>query len=362
MPQKTSLYEQHVKLGGHVIDFAGWELPVYYTSIIDEHNTVRQKVGIFDICHMGEIWVEGNDAFTLLQKCLTRDLTGMKDNSIKYSTMLYPKGTVIDDLLFYKFNDKKYFVVINASNIEKDYNWLVENAKGLDVKLTNVSQTTMKLDLQGPNAQATLSKISDIDFSLLKYYKFVEGKVSGLDCIVSRTGYTGEDGFEIYSDDRNTVKIWEDILTNGSEFGIKPCGLGARDTLRLECAMMLYGNDMDDQHTPLEAGLDKVVAFEKEFIGKQALETQLADGVKKKLVGFEMIGSAIARHGYEFQVDGKNIGVVTSGSYCPTLKKPVGLGYVEKEFSEVGTELDILIRGTVHKAKVVERPFYKRKR
>ncbi|VVC03790.1 putative aminomethyltransferase [Candidatus Bilamarchaeum dharawalense] len=362
MVQRTPLYNEHVKLGGHVIDFAGWELPVYYTNIIDEHNTVRQSVGLFDICHMGEFFVEGKDAFTLLQKCLTRNLDGMKMNTIKYSTMLNEGGTIIDDLLFYKFNEQKYFVVVNAANIEKDFNWLKKNAAGLDVQLSNISAQTMKLDLQGPKAQATVAKISDIDFNSIKFYRFVEGKVAGCDCIVSRTGYTGEDGFEIYSNENNAPKIWNALLEAGKEFGIKPCGLGARDTLRLECAMMLYGNDIDDQHTPLEAELDKMVALEKTFIGKEPLEKQKAEGVKRKLIAFEMTDSAIARHGYEFYSGNRKIGIITSGSYCPTLKKPLGLGYIETEFSTIGSEIEVMIRGALHKAKVVEKPFYKRQR
>ena len=361
MGKRTPLYEEHKNLGATIIDFGGWDMPVYYTNVIDEHNAARNAAALFDICHMGEIMIEGKQAFDLLQKTMSRDIGKLKEGKMALAVMCNEKGGILDDLTIYKFSEEKYMVVVNASNIEKDFNWIrkvnEENKFGTVVK--DITEKTAKLDFQGPNAVEVLQQLVDFDLSEIEFYGFKEGKIDGVDAIVSRSGYTCEDGFEIYFSWGVAKQVWNKILEVGKDSGIKPAGLGARDTLRLECAMNLYGNEMDESKTPLQARYCWVVDFEKDFIGKKNLLKQKEEGVKEKLVGFEMLEGGIARHGYKIFKDGKEVGFVTSGTLGPTLKKAIGLCYIITKLSEAETEIEVEIRERKYKAKIVKLPFYK---
>jgi aminomethyltransferase len=341
-----------------MIEFGGWEMPVQFTSILDEHQAVRTRAGLFDVSHMGEILVKGPEALALLQKSTSNDVSKLQDGRAQYNTLLYPTAGIVDDLLVYRMASDDYFVVVNAANSDKDYEWLRECAKGMDVEVTNASADYAQLALQGPEAQQILQPLTDLDLSAMKYYHFARGKVDGAKAIVSRTGYTGEDGFEIYVASHEGPRLFKKLMETGQ---VTPCGLGARDTLRLEAKMALYGNDIDHSTTPLEADLGWIVKLEKgEFMGREVLEREKAEGPRRKLVGFEMVDRGIARHGYPI-VDGQEeIGVVTSGTHSPTLKKPIGLAYLPLDKSAVGTEFTILIRGKEARARVVPTPFYKR--
>jgi len=360
--KRTPLYEVHKKLGGKMVEFAGFEMPVMYTSIIDEHLAVRTKAGIFDVSHMGEIFVRGNDATKFLQWITSNEVEKMKKGRAKYNSFPTEKGTVVDDLLAYKLADDEYMLVVNAANTDKDFQWLMDHTKGFDVKLENASAEIAQIAIQGPEAQAIVQKLTDYDLSSIKYYRFAEIEFLGEDVIISRTGYTGEDGFEIYSKADAGEKIWNALMEAGQEHGLKPAGLGARDTLRLEAGMHLYGNDMDETTTLLEADLEWIIKWEKDFIGKEALQRQKKEGLKRKLVGFEMVDKAVPRHGYKVFVDGKEYGIVASGSYAPYLKKNIGNVYLPIEKTEPGNEFEIEIRGKRLKARVVPRPFYKREK
>jgi aminomethyltransferase len=356
--KKTPLHTVEHELGGKMIDFGGWELPVQFTSIIDEHQAVRTGAGLFDVSHMGEIVVKGPDALTLLQKMTCNDVSKLEDGRAQYNGLLYPTAGFVDDILIYRMGKDDYFVVVNASNSDKDFEWMVDCAKGMEADVRNESAEWAQLALQGPNAERILQPLTDIDLASMKYYRFSRGKVDGVKAIVSRTGYTGEDGFEIYAAPSDGPQIFKKLLATGE---VTPCGLGARDTLRLEAKMALYGNDIDHSTTPLEADLGWIVRLEKgEFMGRDVLERERAEGPRRKLVGFEMVDRGIGRHGYPV-VDGKEeIGVVTSGTHSPTLKKAIGLAYLPLDKSAPGSEFTILIRGKDTRARVVPTPFYKR--
>ena len=355
--KKTPLNAVEHELGGKMIDFGGWELPVQFKSILDEHDAVRTSAGLFDVSHMGEILIKGPDALALLQKTTCNDVSKLEDSRAQYNGLLYPTAGFVDDIVIYRMSADDYFVVVNASNSDKDFDWLADSAKGMDVKVTNASADYAQLALQGPNAEKTLQPMTDINLASVKYYRFARGKVDGVPAIVSRTGYTGEDGFEIYVAPDAGPRLFKKIIAAG----VTPCGLGARDTLRLEAKMALYGNDIDHSTTPLEADLSWIVKLEKgDFMGRDVLEREKAEGPRRKLVGFEMVDRGIARHGYPI-VDGKEeIGVVTSGTHSPTLKKAIGLAYLPLDKSAPGTEFTVLIRGKEARARVVPTPFYKR--
>jgi len=362
MNKKTPLFEEHKKLGATMVDFGGWSMPVQYTNVIDEHNTTRNSAGLFDICHMGEIMVEGKQAFDLIQKIITRNISNMENGKIFLAVMCNKEGGIMDDLTVYKFNNEKYMLVVNASNDKKDCEHVkkVCEEDGFDATVKDVSPKTAKLDLQGPNSQKILQQIVDFDLNEIKYYYFKEGKINGVNGIVSRSGYTGEDGFELYFPWEKCPEVWNKLLEIGKEHSLKPVGLGARDTLRLECAMNLYGHEMDEIKKPLETRHGWLCCFDKDFIGKKALLKQKEEGVKENLVGFEMVYKGIARHGHKVFVNGKEAGAVTSGTFSPTLKKSIGLCFIDADFTDIGLEIEIKIRERLSKAKIVKLPFYKR--
>ncbi len=355
--KKTPLNQLEKDLGGKMVDFGGWELPVQFSGIIEEHDAVRTRCGIFDVSHMGELTVKGPQALKLLQDTTCNDVSKLEDGRAQYNGLLYPTAGFVDDILIYRIATDDYFVVVNASNADKDYEWIADSAKGMDVEVKNVSDDYAQLAIQGPEAERILQPMTDIDLSGMKYYRFGVGKVYGAPAIVSRTGYTGEDGFEVYV----APDAGPNIMRKLVESGVKPCGLGARDTLRLEAKMALYGNDIDHTTTPIEADLSWIVKFDKgDFQGRDVLQREKAEGPKRRLVGFEMVDRGIARHGYPV-VDGKQeIGVVTSGTHSPTLKKAIGLAYLPLDKSAQGSEFNVLIRGKEARAKVVPTPFYKR--
>jgi aminomethyltransferase len=355
--KKTPLNALHRELGGKMVDFGGWDLPVQFGGILEEHEAVRTDVGIFDVSHMGELTVKGPQALELLQKTTSNDVSKLDTGRIHYTGLLYPNGGFVDDILIYQNTPTDFFIVVNASNTDKDYEWLRESAKGMDVEVENVSANYAQLAIQGPNAERTLQPFTDLQLADIKYYRFAHGTVDGVPAIVSRTGYTGEDGFEIYIAPEHAPRIMKKLI----DAGAKPCGLGARDTLRLEAKMALYGNDIDDTTTPLQADLGWIVKLDKGvFAGSDVLSKEKSDGVKRKLVGFEMVDRGIARHGYPVVEDGQEIGVVTSGTHSPTLKKAIGLAYLPLDKSAPGTEFMVLIRGKETRARVVPTPFYKR--
>jgi aminomethyltransferase len=355
--KKTPLNAVEHELGGKMIDFGGWELPVQFSGIIEEHEAVRQRAGLFDVSHMGEITVKGPQALALLQRTTCNDVSKLVDGQAQYNGLLYPNAGFVDDILIYRMSGDDYFVVVNASNSDKDYEWLAESAKGLDVDVKNESANYAQLALQGPQAQSILAKHTHTDLGSMKYYRFAKGKVEGVDAIISRTGYTGEDGFEVYVAPKEAPALFRKLV----DAGAKACGLGARDTLRLEAKMALYGNDIDQSTTPLEADLGWIVKLDKgDFTGRDVLEREKSGGAKRKLVGFEMVDRGIARHGYPIVEGGQEIGIVTSGTHSPTLKKAIGLAYLPPGKSAPGTEFMVLIRGKETKARVVPTPFYKR--
>jgi len=341
-----------------MIDFGGWELPVQFSGIIEEHQAVRTRAGLFDVSHMGEVLVQGPEALALLQKATCNDVSKLEDGRAQYNGLLYPTAGFVDDILIYQMGKDDYFVVVNAANSDKDFEWLTQSAEGMDVRVRNASAEYAQLALQGPDSERILQPLTDVALASMKYYRFARGKVGGVPAIVSRTGYTGEDGFEIYVAPEHGARIFRELLEGGK---VVPCGLGARDTLRLEAKMALYGNDIDHSTTPLEADLGWIVKLEKgNFTGRDVLEREKAEGPRRRLVGFEMVDRGIARHGYPI-VDGKQeIGVVTSGTHSPTLKKPIGLAYLPLDKSAPGTEFIVLIRGKETRARVVPTPFYKR--
>lgn len=363
--QKTPLYDRHVQLGAKLIDFGGWAMPVQYTNVIAEHRTTREAAGLFDICHMGEIDVKGPGAFALLQCVMSRNLEGQEIGQMKLSILPNRRGGIIDDLTIYKFSEDYYRLVTNAATKDKDLNWIrkIKDEKGFrNVELIDITEDTGKLDLQGPLSEQILQRIMKDSLTPLRYYCSMETKVLDAPAIVSRSGYTGEDGFEIYVSADKVGEVWDALLEAGRPAGIKPIGLGARDTLRLESGMMLYGNEMCETVSPFEVVYGWVTNLEKDFIGCDALMHQKREGVKKKLVGFEVEDRGIARHGYKVFKEGREIGEVTSGTFAPTLQKAIGLAFVPVECREPGTSIDIQIRDNFAKAQVVLLPFYKRKK
>ena len=360
--KKTPMYENHRKLGGKIIDFGGWELPVQYEGIIKEHKQTRETAGLFDVSHMGEITVKGKDAEQFIQNLVTNNIAAAVDGQIVYSPMCYPDGGVVDDLLVYRMGAEDYLLVVNAANTDKDFAWILDNLRG-DVLIRNVSDEYAQLAIQGPKAESILQKLVDQPLGEIKFYHFSgNAKVAGTSAILSRTGYTGEDGFEIYVAAGKAPEIWDKLLEAGRDEGIVPVGLGARDTLRFEVALPLYGNEISKDITPLEAGLGFFVKLDKEnFIGKDALKKQKEEGLKRKLVGFEMSEPGVPRSHYEVYASGLKIGFVTSGSYAPSLQKNLGLALVDIAYAAEGTELDILIRNKQIRAKVVPKPFYSKK-
>lgn len=358
----TPLYEKHVELKGKIIDFGGWALPVEYSGIIPEHEAVRNQAGLFDVSHMGEITVKGEDAEKYLQMIVTNDISVLDDNQIAYTPMCYPDGGVVDDLLVYKYSSTDYLLVVNASNTQKDFEWLLSQSFG-NIEIKNVSDDYAQLALQGPEAQNILQKLSSVDLNEIEFYHFLgDVKVGEFNTIVSRTGYTGEDGFELYFKADDGPKMWDLILHAGKEQGLVPAGLGARDTLRFEAALPLYGQEIDKDITPLEAGLGFFVKLNKEnFIGIESLAKQKSEGLKRKVIGFEMVDRGIPRSHYEVFAEGRKIGYVTTGSFSPTLKKNIGLALIEAEYAKEGTEIEISVRNKNLKAKVVKKPFYTKK-
>ena len=359
--KSTPLTSIHIGLGAKMAEFAGYSMPISYTGINDEHQNVRTNVGVFDVSHMGEFIIKGGDkALALIQAVTSNDASKLTAGKAQYSCLTNDTGGIVDDLLVYRLTETDWMLVVNASNIEKDWNW-IEKHNSFGAEMHNISDRTALLAVQGPNALKVLQKLTDVDLTTIPYYSFVKGKFAGFDnVIISNTGYTGAGGFEIYFENANAEKIWNDIFAAGKEFGIKPAGLGCRDTLRLEMGFCLYGNDIDDTTSPLEGGLGWITKFTKDFTAKDIILNQKQNGLKRKLAGFEMIDKGIPRHGYDIQDEnGNKIGVVTSGTQSPSLQKAIGLGYVPVDYAAEGKEIFIAVRDKALKAKVVKLPFYK---
>jgi aminomethyltransferase len=346
-----------------MVEFGGWDMPVEYTGIADEHMAVRTRGGLFDVSHMGEIEIAGADALRAVQHITSNDASRLAVNQIQYSALTTPQGTFVDDVLTYRLADDHFMLVVNASNIVKDFHWIAEHVKqvGGDAAAVNTSSRYALIALQGPVAKDVLQTLTGVDLAAMKYYWFATGEVAGVRVTISRTGYTGEDGFEVFVPPAAAERVWDAILQAGKSAGVIPAGLGARDTLRLEAAMRLYGNDMDETSTVVEADLGWIVGWKKDsFIGSDVLKRQKAEGTTKKLVGFEMMERAIGRHGYDVYLDGLKAGVVTSGTQTPFLKKAIGMAYLPADRTAPGTEFEIDIRGRRAKAAVSPMPFYKR--
>ncbi len=359
--KNTALTQTHITLGAKMVPFAGYNMPVSYTGLNEEHACVRNSVGVFDVSHMGEFILKGDNALNLIQKVTSNDASLLTDGKAQYSCLPNDEGGIVDDLIVYRIDSKTYMLVVNASNIAKDWNWIKQNDTW-DVEMHDISEKTSLLAIQGPNAIHTLQKLTDVMLADIPYYSFAKGKFAGVDnVVISNTGYTGAGGFEIYFENEDAEKIWKAIFEAGKEFDIKPIGLGARDTLRLEMGFCLYGNDINDTTSPIEAGLGWITKFTKDFTNRAAIEKLKTDGVTKKLVGFEMIDRGIPRHDYTIaDANGNTIGVVTSGTQSPTLNKAIGMGYVNKDFSKSDTEIFIMIRDKAIKAKVCKMPFLKK--
>lgn len=368
MPEvkKTPLAARHEALGARMVDFAGWYMPVQYRGIMEEHRTVRSKAGLFDLGHMGQVDVTGPEALAFLQYVTTNDLSKLQPGDAQYGMMLYPDGGVVDDIFVYRRpSGEGYFVVINAANVDKDVAWLHEQRdkrRDLDVTVKNVSDQTGMIAIQGPKAEEILQKLTDVRLSSVKYLTAVDGTIDGAPCLIARTGYTGEDGFELYCPIEKTGQLWDRLLEVGTPLGLQPIGLGARDTLRLESRMSLYGNEISAEINPLESGLNWAVKLDKgDFIGRDALLKQKERGVARRLVGFKMVErGGVPRSHYEVEVDGKPVGYVTSGTSSPTLGENIGLALVDRAIAGVGKPLDIVIRGKPVRAEQVKVPFYKR--
>lgn len=361
--KKTPLYDEHVKLGGNVVDYAGWYLPVQYEGLVPEHEAVRNAVGLFDVSHMGEITIKGKDALAFVNYLMTNDISTIVDNQVIYTFMCHPTGGVVDDLLVYRYDGEFFYLVVNAANVDKDHKWILENKGDFQVEIENISDSVGEVAIQGPMAEKVLQKLTDYDLSQVKFFHLKRDiEVAGVNCMVSRTGYTGEDGFEVYCDKDGIVTVWNAILEAGQDEGIKPTGLGCRDTLRFEASLPLYGHEMDDEITPLEAGFKYFVKLDKEadFIGKDALNKMWSEGLERKLAGIELLDRGIAREGYEVYKDGEKIGHITTGYKSPTLGKVIGNALIKTEFTELGTEVDIKIRNKFAKAKVISKKFLKK--
>jgi aminomethyltransferase len=356
----TPLNAVHRALGAKLVDFGGWEMPVQYSGIIEEHQAVRRGVGLFDVSHMGEIEIRGPEAGALADFVTTNHASKLKPGQAHYSGLLYPHGGFVDDILVHKISDEHYFLCVNAANQEKDFDHIRAHNR-FGAQLDFASDCYAQMAVQGPQSGATLQKLTATDLSSIRYYWFRDGEVSGVPARIAHTGYTGEDGFEIYLNPSDAERIWNELMRAGAEFGIKPCGLGARNTLRLESGMALYGHEIDASITPLEAGLEWIVKFDKgDFVGRASLLREKESGVKRRLAGFEMRGRGIARDGYEVLVDGQSSGWVTSGSPSPTLSKNIGLCYLPAGQAHPGRPIHVLIRNQPVEAVIVETPFYKR--
>ncbi len=354
--KETCLHSRHVARGAQMSPFGGFDMPIQYDGIVEEHNAVRLHVGVFDVSHMGEVLISGPDAEKYVNHIFTNDLTGAPDRTIYYGMMLYPNGGVVDDLLVYKRNDREFFLVPNAANIDKDVDWMMKNAEGFDVKIDHLSERYGELAVQGPEAEDTLRKVLGIDCSDLTFYTFKDIVYEGEDVIVSRTGYTGEDGFEIYASHDLTCRLWDRLM----EAGVQPCGLGCRDTLRFEAGLPLYGDELTDEVTPIEAGFGMFVKLDKpEFIGKEACARQKTEGVTRKNVGLELQGNAIPRHGYEvLNAEGEKIGEVTTGYHSITLDKNIAMALIDARYAKLGSEVQVRVRRKVFPAVVVKKRFY----
>jgi len=354
----TPLRDVHVKAGARMVPFGGWEMPVQYTGIVEEHRTVRGAVGLFDISHMGEFEVEGREALAIVQRLCTNDAAALAVGQVQYSLLCQPDGGIVDDLTLYRLGADRFMLTVNASNIDEDWAWVTAHGGG-DARWSDVSAATALLAVQGPKAEGLVQRLADADVTRLPYYHFARGAVAGVPTLISRTGYTGEDGFELYVDAARAVRLWDALLDAGGADGIRPIGLGARDTLRLEMKFALYGNDIDETTNPLEAGLGWVVTPAKgEFIGRRAIEALRVLGPARKLVGFQMIEPSVPRHGYTLRAGGTPVGVVTSGSFGPSVERYIGMGYVSTARAAVGTDIEVEIRGASKPARVVRTPFY----
>ncbi|HLH61482.1 MAG TPA: glycine cleavage system aminomethyltransferase GcvT [Ktedonobacteraceae bacterium] len=361
--KRTPLYDEHRTLGARIVEFSGFEMPVQYTSILEEHRAVRTHAGLFDVSHMGEFKVEGPGALAFLQHLVPNDVSRLAIHQALYTQLCLPNGGTIDDLIIYHLAENHYMLVVNAGSIDKDFAWVQEQAKNFNVQVVNQSDTTALLALQGPEAQSILQPLTGVDLAGIRYYHFEPGLVDGINCIISRTGYTGEDGFELYCSPVDVVKLWRDLLAAGKEKGLLPAGLGARDTLRLEAGYCLYGHELDEQTNPLEAGLGWTVKLNKgDFIGHDALLKVKEEGLRRKLIGIEMIERGIPRGGYAIYDNDRQIGTLTSGAPSPTLNKNIGMGYVDAAYAAVGKPVQIDIRGKRTAAQIVALPFYKRKK
>lgn len=358
--KNTALTDVHIQLGAKMVPFAGYNMPLQYAGINAEHETVRKAVGVFDVSHMGEFILKGNNAIDLIQRVCSNDASKLQDGKVQYSYLPNNEGGIIDDLLVYRIDEKTYMLVVNASNIEKDWNWISQH-NNWDVEMKNISDSTGLLAVQGPKATEVLQNLTELDLSSMPYYTFKKGTLAGVEnVLISATGYTGAGGFELYFQQEHAKKIWSAIFEAGQPYGIKPVGLGARDTLRLEMGFCLYGNDINDHTSPLEAGLGWITKFNKDFVNAAQLQQQKEQGISRKLIGFEMTERGIPRHDYEItDAEGHVIGKVTSGTQSPSLQKAIGLGYVNIDFAKEESEICIRIRGNNIKAKVVKLPFYK---
>jgi len=341
-----------------MVPFGGWEMPVQYAGILEEHRTVRRAVGLFDISHMGEFEIAGADALAVVQRITTNDASTLALGQVQYSLLCYPEGGIVDDLTLYRLEADRYMLTVNASNIDKDWQWVGEQGQG-QARWKNMSAETALLAVQGPKAEGLVGRLADTDVTRVLYYHFTRGHVAGVPAIISRTGYTGEDGFELYVAAGKAEALWHALMEAGKPDGIQPIGLGARDTLRLEMRFALYGNDIDETTNPLEAGLGWVVKPAKgDFIARKAIEDVRQRGVTRKLVGFEMVDRAVPRHGYPILSRGTRVGEVTSGSFSPSLARGIGMGYVRADLAAIGTEIEVEIRGQGQPARVVKTPFY----
>jgi aminomethyltransferase len=361
--KKTPLNARHRAHGARMVEFGGWDMPVEYTGITEEHMAVRTKAGLFDVSHMGQIELAGKDALAAVQWLTSNDASRLANGQIQYSALTTPEGTFVDDILVYRLTDEHFMLVVNAGNIMKDYEWITTHAhdRAADVSVVNSSSRNALIAIQGPAAERILQRLTAVDLSVIKYYWFTHGEVASVKALISRTGYTGEDGFEVFVPPATAERVWNALIEAGREDGLIPCGLGARDTLRLEAAMRLCGSDMDEHITVLEADLGWIVGWKKgEFMGSDVLRAQKAGSLQRKLVGFEITDRAIARHGYAVLDQGQTIGVVTSGTQTPFLKKSIGMAMVPVAKSAIGTPLEIDIRGRRVQAHVVPQPFYKR--
>ena len=360
MAQRTPLYDVHVRAGARIVEFAGWQMPVQYEGIVAEHAAVRERVGLFDVSHMGEVVFRGPKAFEALQRVFTNDLARCADGQAQYGCLCREEGGIVDDVVVYRRAAYDFLVCVNAANRQKDYEWLHGHAFGADV--ANESDAWSQLALQGPRAAEVLQRLTSVRLSAVGTYRFTNGDVAGVTCLLARTGYTGEDGFELFSASEQGPKLWAALMEAGRAEGIRPCGLGARDSLRLEMAYRLYGSDMDDGTTPLEAGLGWVVKLDKgDFVGRDALVRQKQQGLARKLVGFLLTDAGIPRHGYPVLQDGRRVGEVTSGTRSPSLGTSIGLAYVPAALAAEGSTFAVEIRGRLAAAKAVKTPFYTRK-